>query len=137
MVPQYKILWVEDYPMSIRRIKTELEKHIAERGFSIEDEAIKVINDIDQFEYIINNSLSDYNLILIAFDLGQIDIDETVLLKIIKTNKELSSKTVLYSSQYDNLQNQLQANHIEHLKTSTRDELLYMLKKIITATVKT
>jgi hypothetical protein len=49
----------------------------------------------------------------------------------IKTNKELYSKTVLYSSQYDHLQNQLQKNHIENVKSSTRDELLDKLKKII------
>jgi hypothetical protein len=66
MTSQYKILWVEDYPMSIRRIKTEVSKHIREKYLEdIGAEHINVINDVGLFKNIVNNNLGDYSLKLI------------------------------------------------------------------------
>ena len=137
---KYKILWIEDNPISIRRDKSKIVEYVQELGFQCNDEEgdIKIVNSFSDFEATIGyERTAEYDLLLIDLDLGQKpskDECESIIREIRK--EKIYAEIVFYSSQYEELQRKLNEHFIEGIFTSSREELVDKVEKIIDVTIK-
>lgn len=139
---KYKILWIEDNPISIRRDKNKIIEYITDLGFECidddEEKDIMVINSFDEFEEKIGyEKTADYDLLLVDLDLGKKptkDEGESIIRKI--RDEKVYSEIVFYSSQYEELQSKLRGHFVEGIFTSSREELADKVESIIAVTIK-
>lgn len=123
---KYKILWIEDNPISIRRDKTKLQNILLTWGFECidddEEKDIMVINSFDEFEEKIGyEKTADYDLLLVDLDLGKKptkDEGESIIRKI--RDEKVYSEIVFYSSQYEELQSKLRGHFVEGILLQQR-----------------
>ncbi|QOP45866.1 hypothetical protein [Sulfurimonas paralvinellae] len=132
---EYKILWIEDNPKSIRRDKRQVAEYIEGLGFVCE---VQEINNFSDFEKNIGcQNTSEYDLLLIDLDLGNQETKDegnTIITKI--RDEKVYTEIVFYSSQYEELNRKLNEHFVEGIFTSSRDELKDKVKKIIDITIK-
>ena len=135
MTLEYKILWIEDNPKSIRRDKRLLLEYISELGFNCQ------ITDIVSFEIFEQNigydKTSEFDLLLVDLDLGNQETKDEGNLIIQKIRDEqVYTEIIFYSSQYEELQKKLNKHFIEGIFTSSREELKDKVEQIIDVTIK-
>lgn len=132
---EYKILWVEDNPKSIRRDKRKISEYIEELGFIC---GIQEINNFSSFEKDIRYiNTSEYDLLLIDLDLGNQETKDegnTIITKI--RDEQVYTEILFYSSQYEELNRKLNEHFVEGIFTSSREELQDKVKRIIDVTIK-
>ena len=132
---EYKILWVEDHPISIRRDKRLVKEYIEDLGFEC---GIQEINNFSSFEADIGyDNTSEYDLLLIDLDLGNQETKDegnTIITKI--RDEQVYTEIVFYSSQYEELNRKLNEHFVEGIFTSSRNELEDKVKQIIDITIK-
>ncbi len=132
---EYKILWVEDNPISIRRDKRLIKEYIEDLGFECE---IQEINNFSSFEDDIGyDNTSEYDLLLIDLDLGNQETKDegnTIITKI--RDEKVYTEIVFYSSQYEELNRKLNEHFVEGIFTSSRNELEDKVRQIIDITIK-
>lgn len=139
---KYKILWIEDNPISIRRDKNKIIEYITDLGFECVDnddeKDIVVINSFDDFQTNIGYAkTADYDLLLIDLDLGKKptkDEGESIIRNI--RDEKIYAEIVFYSSQYEELQKKLNEHFVEGIFTSSREELADKVESIIDVTIK-
>jgi hypothetical protein len=132
---EYKILWIEDTPKSIRRDKKKIIAYIEDLGFEcyIED-----ITNFSDFEKNIGyKNTSEYDLLLIDLDLGNQETKDegNLIIKNIR-DESIYSEIIFYSSQYEELKRKLNNHFIEGIFTSSREELKNKVEQIIDVTIK-
>jgi len=135
MTLEYKILWIEDNPKSIRRDKRLLSEYISELGFNCQ------ITDIVSFEIfeqeIGYDETSEFDLLLVDLDLGNQETKDEGNLIIQKIRDEkVYTEIIFYSSQYEELQKKLNEHFVEGIFTSSREELKDKVEQIIDVTIK-
>jgi len=132
---EYKILWIEDNPKSIRRDKRLLIEYIENLGFECK---VKDILAFSTFESEIGySSTSEYDLLLVDLDLGNQqtkDEGNSIITKI--RDEKVYTEIVFYSSQYEELNKKLNQHFVEGIFTSSREELQDKVKQIIDITIK-
>lgn len=132
---EYKILWVEDNPKSIRRDKGLIKEYIENFGFICD---IQEINNFSSFERDIGYpNTSKYDLLLIDLDLGNQETKDegnTIIKKI--RDEQVYTEIIFYSSQYEELNRKLNEHFVEGIFTSSRNELEDKVQQIIDITIK-
>jgi len=140
---KYKILWVEDEEDSIKikakNIRLYLEN---EYGFECSLDDITIL-DYEEFEtnYIDNNkmkigtNIEQFDLVLVDFNLGEVQHTGDKLIKVVRDGN-IYSEILFYSSDLDSLKEKLNKHFIDGIFTSNRDELEEKIKKLIRVTIK-
>ncbi len=132
---EYKILWIEDTPISIRRDKKQIIKYIEELGFQCK---IKDVTNFADFESVVGyENTINYDLLLVDLDLGNQkskDEGDSIIRKV--RDAKVYTEIVFYSSHYAELQNKLKDHFVEGIFTSSREELTDKVEKIIDVTIK-
>lgn len=141
---KYKILWIEDELDSIERPKSQIQRYLEdEYGFECKDEDI-VIKDFDDFEEeyiyeedgrkIVKDSIKDFDLLLIDFNLGEEDQTGDKLIEVIREG--IYSEILFYSSKLESIIEKLNNHFIDGVFTSDREHLEDKIKKLIKVTIK-
>jgi len=132
---EYKILWIEDNPTSIRRDKRLVKEYIEDLGFICD---IQEINNFSSFEKDIGYvNTSEYDLLLIDLDLGNQETKDegnTIITNI--RDERVYTEIIFYSSQYEELNRKLNEHFVEGIFTSSRNELQDKVQQIIDITIK-
>jgi len=131
---EYKILWIEDTPKSIRRDKRQIISYIENLGFECHVEDITNFADFEQnIGY--ENTL-EYDLLLVDLDLGNQETKDegNLIIKNIRDEK-VYTEIIFYSSQYEELKRKLNNHFIEGIFTSSREELKDKVEQIIDVTL--
>jgi len=131
---EYKILWIEDNPTSIKRDKRKTIEYIESLGFQC---SIKDIIDFKTFEVDIGyENTKHYDLLLVDLDLGDDgNAEGNVIIREVRDEK-VYTEIVFYSSHYEQLQKKLHEQFVEGIFTSSRDELEDKIIKIIDVTIR-
>lgn len=141
---KYKILWIEDELDSIERPKNQIQKYLEDDyGFECKNEDI-VIKDFDDFEkeYIyeehgrkrVNDSIKDFDLLLVDFNLGEEEQTGDKLIEVIREG--IYSEILFYSSELESINEKLNNHFIDGVFTSDREHLEDKIKKLIRVTIK-
>ncbi|HIP33691.1 MAG TPA: hypothetical protein EYG89_02930, partial [Bacteroidia bacterium] len=132
---EYKVLWIEDTPKSIRRDKRLIKSYVEDLGFDFE--VNEITNFIDFEQNIGYKNTAEYDLLLVDLDLGNQetkDEGESIIRKI--RDEKVYTEIVFYSSQYEELQKKLSEHFVEGIFTSSREELKDKVEQIIDVTIK-
>lgn len=142
---KYKILWIDDDTDAIERPKTQIKRYIEEDyGFECTDNDV-IIKDYDEFENdyvyedngkkIVKDSIKEFDLLLVDFDLGEEGQTGDILINLIRN--KVYSEILFYSTNYPDLRSKLNNNDfMDGIFTSSRDELEEKTKKLINVTIK-
>lgn len=141
---KYKILWIEDELDSIERPKSQIQKYLEDDyGYECKDEDI-VIKDYDEFEeeYVyeehgrkrVNDSIKDFDLLLVDFNLGEEEQTGDKLIEVIREG--IYSEILFYSSELESINEKLNNHFIDGVFTSDREHLEDKIKKLIRVTIK-
>lgn len=131
---EYKILWIEDTPISTKRDKRKTIEYIENLGF---DCVVTDVVDFETFEVDIGyENTKNYDLLLVDLDLGDDEKGEgnSIIRKV--REEKIYTEIVFYSSHYEQLLKKLNGNFVEGIFTSSRDELLDKIMKIVDLTIK-
>lgn len=142
---KYKILWIEDDASTIQREKIRIRRYLEDDyGFECKEEDI-VVKDYDEFELefifeqdghkIVKDSLKEFDLLLVDFNLGEEEQTGDKLIEIIRDDG-LYSEILFYSSNLESINNKLNNNFIDGVFRSDRDHLEDKIKKLIKVTIK-
>lgn len=142
---KYKILWIDDDTDAIERPKNQIKKYLEDDyGFECNEEDV-VVKDYDEFENdyvyedsgkkIVKDSIKEFDLLLVDFDLGEEGQTGDILINLIRT--KVYSEILFYSTNYSDLRSKLNNNDfMDGVFTSSRDELEEKTKKLINVTIK-
>lgn len=141
---KYKILWIEDDIDTIERPKKQIQKYLEDDyGFECKEEDI-VIKDYDEFEgefleekqgvKKVKDSIKEFDLLLVDFDLGEDEHTGDKLIEIIRDG--VYSEILFYSSNLESIKDKLNNHFIDGIFTSDRDNLEDKIKKLIKVTIK-
>jgi len=142
---KYKILWIDDDTDAIERPKNQIKKYLEDDyGFECTEDDV-VVKDYDEFESdytyeddgrkIVRDSIKEFDLLLVDFDLGEEGQTGDILINLIRN--KVYSEILFYSTNYSDLRSKLNNNDfMDGVFTSSRDELEEKTKKLINVTIK-
>lgn len=130
----YKIFWVEDDDSWFNTRSKLFKRTLKSWGFELEYKRVKSLKDVKEF--IEEDGLQDFDILLVDLKLNNNEGEEGNEVINLVRNNEIYTDVIFYSSAYDRVQDLIKSQLLEGVYISDRKNLETKFEKVAKTTIK-